>query len=133
MKSACSRRGAALITSLWISLILLVLSMAYLSLLSADYQFTARQGQKVKAFYLARAGIEYFASQKVLPSPEPSTKEHRLYFPQGQWSDYCVIEPDEKTGGYVYKGTIAAPHGRICMQRILVCPSGDIHTWYERK
>jgi hypothetical protein len=133
MKSASPEQGAALITSLWISLILLVLAMAYLSLLSADYQFTARQGQKVKAFYLARAGMEYFAAQQVLPSPEPGTREHRLYFPQGQRSDYCVIEPDEKTGGYVYKGTIAAPQGRIFVQRVLVCPRGDIHTWYERK
>lgn len=98
----------------------------------ADYRFSAREEQRVRAFYLARSGMEYFAAENVLPPEDPVTKEHRLYLPEGQRDEYCIVSPDSKTGGYVYTGIIAGSDGKAIMKRSLVCPKGDIYTWYER-
>ena len=126
-------RGAALITSLWITIILLLLGMAFLSLMENDYRYAARQENKVKTFYLARAGMEYMAAQRVPPPADPATGECRVYLPATQRTCYCVIEPDATRGSCVYKGTIARENGQVIMRTCLVCPHGDVFTWYERK
>lgn len=127
------RQGAALLTSLWISVVLLVLAIAYLTLLSSDYHLTALEGHRMKALYLARAGLEYYVATNALPPADASSKEYRLYLPAGQHTEYCVIEPDSRTGGHAFKGTVAASGGRIIARRVIVCPDGDTHQWYERK
>ena len=126
-------RGAALITSLWIAVILLILGTAFLSLMESDYRYAARQEDKAKTFYLARAGMEYMAAQRALPPADPVTGEFRVYLPARSRTHYCVIAPDAATGKCVYKGTIARENGRVVMRTCLVCPQGDIFTWYERK
>lgn len=58
-KKWTQHRGMALIATLFVSTILLVLGIAFLSFIERDYRFAATQSRNQEAFYLALSGIEY--------------------------------------------------------------------------
>ncbi|MFH0803307.1 MAG: pilus assembly PilX N-terminal domain-containing protein [bacterium] len=118
------KRGMALITVLWLSVILLILGLSFLNLLSADYYFAGRQKMSIQAFYLAQSGMEYFKATGKL--------SEKLSIPPSNNNQLCRIQRDEATGDLIFKGIISGTDNKIIAQRIIIAPGGDLEKWYEK-
>lgn len=85
----------ALITTLFVSTILLVLGIAFLSYLERDYQFAALQSRNQEALYLALSGIEYAKAKPGLLTEAdgltPKASGITLNIPATNPSRYCVV------------------------------------------
>jgi hypothetical protein len=102
-----------------------------MNLFSAERRFAQMQEQKIQAFYLARAGIEYYSAKGQLPPEEKGSGERRLYLP-GCGSSYCQISAKEK-GDILFTGAVANLLGKAVLRRTLVLPGGNPEGWYEAK
>jgi len=89
------KSGMALITTLFVSMILLVLGIAFLSFLERDYQFAAVQSRNQEALYLALSGIEYAKTKPGLLTEAdgltPKAAGVTLNLPANNPNRYCVV------------------------------------------
>ena len=104
----------ALIATLFVSTILLVLGIAFLSFIERDYRFAATQSRNQEAFYLALSGIEYakarpgelLESDGVTPKPAGFTRQ----IPVGNTNRFCRVRllPDGtlRSEGVVVSGLL---------------------------
>ena len=115
---------------LLISAFLLILGLAFLSFMGNDYYFAGALQARTSAFYLARAGMTYYAASG-LPPVDTAAGDRRIYVPPGDLLHYCVITVDNATNTIVFRGTVAGEDGRSRAVRTLVAPSGSLSDWYE--
>lgn len=112
------KKGSALVTALWISVILSIIGIAFLTFIGNDYFFAGHQHSSMSAFYLARAGMELY-------SVEGSTGTFQISGP----SHICTIT----TSGSdcVFTGTLNDSFGNTLGRRTIVAPCSNLKNWYE--
>ncbi|MCL5774430.1 MAG: hypothetical protein M1536_08680 [Firmicutes bacterium] len=122
--------GIALITVLWLSVIILILGLSFLSILVTDYKLSGHQRDNAACFYLARAGMEAYLAMGKLPDVDPESNERRVYIPPDSKTSYCVIS--NNNGDLSFRGTISDLTGRVNARRVLIAPGGNLDAWYEK-
>ncbi len=118
------KRGVALITVLWLCMILLILGISFMNLLSADYYFAGQQKMSIQAFYLAQSGMEYYKTTGRLCE--------KVCVPQSRENAFFSISRDKETDDLVFTGIICGSEKKILAQRIIIAPGGDLERWYEK-
>lgn len=119
--------GIALISSLFILIILTILGLSFAAIAIRDLNFAKRQEINVKALFLARAGVEYFMV-KGLPEKETVDSTPKIY-PLQDKKYYCEFEIK---GKLLYsKGVILNSSNNIVAKRMLVSPLWKLGEVYE--
>jgi hypothetical protein len=115
----------ALVSALLVSCLLLLLGLAFLSRLQADHARLRHQQARDQAFYLARAGLEYYATTGRLPGSGPAGG--RLY-PDPDRAAWCEIRPDPRNRRLFFTGVVVegAP-----VRRTLVVEGEEVDLWRE--
>lgn len=120
-------RGFILITSLLILTVLTVLGLAFSALVTRDLYFARRQELGTQAFYLARAGIEYYMARG-LPDQQ-GDGSHPVIYPSDDQNSSCELEIRGKL--LVSTGILRDSSEQIVHTRTLVSPLWSLGTVYE--
>lgn len=102
------------------------LAVSFMLLGTRDYQVSRMEEWGVKAFYIARCGIEYYGAHRT-ELPPGTTK--RITFAGDGGMQYCDIEVREEVVSFT--GVLATEDGAPLSQRTLKAPYGDTSRWYE--
>lgn len=116
-------KGIALVTALFLMVVLLIIGLAFQTELSHNYRLMGREKNSTAAFYLARGGMEYY-SRAGIP-------DHPIEIPEGDNRRRCSISQDAE-GNLVFQGMVTDFAGTVVQARTLVARRGDLHHWYER-
>lgn len=125
------RQGMALMTALLFITFLLVVGLAFLTMVSNDYAFGRQQEHRRQAYLLAESGMEYYRqrSAKFIPSAG-GTPNQTIEIPLGDPDHVVEIDRDTVNGTVTAKG-ILYHAGKVLATRTLVAPNGDFGLQYD--
>jgi ABC-type glycerol-3-phosphate transport system permease component len=89
------KKGIALVLAMFVLVLIAILLVAFLELITSDLQITTNHAGRLKALYIADAGIEYAVAQLRTNSYWTVTQGQTI-FPSGSGNSYTVTYP--KTG-----------------------------------
>lgn len=123
------RRGVALATALFFTVFLLVLGLAFLTMIEQDYRLAGQQERSQRAYHLALAGLDYYKMRSGNFTPNVP---QQFGLPQG---DPCnrfevVVETD---GTIRSRGLVLNSAGQLKAERVLVVPQGNFSAMYDGK
>ena len=117
-------RGFMLVTVLVISVVLLVIGLAFLGFISNDYFFSGKLHNNTRAFYLAWAGMQYYTAQG-LPAAD---SQGNLTLQLQDSQHLCIVVPGTNL---TFRGLVTDGYGRVLAERDLIAPGGNLSLWYE--
>ncbi len=126
-----SRRGAALVTTLLLSLVLFLLTLTFLYFSEQQYRFAGLQERQNQAYFLALAGLEYYRSR-----PEEFAISKTIIRPLPLDSEVCFFEVTlENDGTLVSRGFLRSPLSGFradqVIERTVVVPGGSLEKMYD--
>jgi len=116
--------GIAMITALWMMVFLLILGLAFETVITMDLHFAARQESKAAAFFLARASMEYYLHEGIPKTP--------LHIPMNDPHHICLIQQDPVSRDLTFHSTMTDASERVVAECILIAPGGDTIHWIQR-
>ena len=124
-------RGIALVTVLVMTVILLVLTVAFLFYAERGYRFAGLQERQNQAYFLALSGLEYY---KARPEEFIDTPSRRRPVPIDSTTDFfeVVLRSDgtiESTG--ILESTLTGISGNTTITRTIIVPGGDLEKMYD--
>lgn len=131
MGSRLKKRGIALVTVLVMTMILLVLTVAFLFYAERGYRFAGMQERQNQAYFLAVAGLEYYRAR-----PEEFVKEKtiRRSVPKLSKTNFFEVTVEEN-GTITSTGTLLSPLSGLSettpIERTIVVPEGNIEKMYD--
>lgn len=117
-------RAVALIFVLFVVTFLFILGSYMQNTILFDLHFLAVQKAREEAFYLAKAGMEYYANNGIPGEP--------ISVPLEDPRHTCEIM-EEADGDLTFRGIVKDGGMRIIAERTLVVPHGVAESWFERK
>lgn len=107
-----------------LSVVLLIIGMAYLSFSSNDYFFAGHLQNDTRAYYLAYAGMQYYTAQGLPPSVNgvPTLQ-------LGDTQHLCLVVTSGTN--LVFEGEVTDGFGRVLSKCSLTAPGGNLARWYE--
>ena len=117
-------RGAALVTAMLLTMLLLTLGIGFLSFCQRDLRFQRRQQESREAQNLARAGVEYYRYLDTKDPPESPASGSKIV---------VQVVPDEEEfeierlagRAFVSRGRVLK-NGQIAVERSIVVPQGTL-------
>lgn len=119
-------QGYILMMTLLLVSIMGILAVSYLLVSSNDYRVATREEWSIRAFYLARCGLEYYGANS---SSINSGEKKRIEIEGETGRQFCEIEVIEND--VISTGIIANDSGDEVFHKTLKAPQGDIYRWYE--
>jgi len=119
-------RGYILMITLLLVSVMGILAVSYLLVSSSDYRIAVREEWGIRAFYLARSGLEYYSVNSSAFSPGDRKRLEIEGDTGRQLFEIKVTEND-----VISTGIIASDSGSEVLRRALKAPQGDIRRWYE--
>ena len=125
------KRGIALVTVLVMTVILLVLTIAFLFYAERGYRFAGLQERQNQAYFLALAGLEYYKAR-----PEEFLQTQTVKKPVPKDSSTNFFEVTLKTNGDLEcKGILYSPLSGLtksqAIERTLIVPQGEVEKLYD--
>lgn len=125
MTKTVQHRGVALITAMWVSLILMILGFTFMDFISNDYFYSGVLQNETAALYLAKACRFYDNAGGNGNSP-PLPATNTLYIPDAMHKcSYATVN-----GLNVYTGTVTNGFTTIATRRIIY---HGAHWWIDRR
>lgn len=116
-------KGSALIFALLITVILFILGTSFIGFLSNDYNFTGKLNNNTAAYYLARAGMEYFSA---------GGAEIDLVIPFYGDDQNHVCKIRETATHVLFYGQVQSYYNdRILAERIIIADKSNLSNWSE--
>ncbi|MFH1454470.1 MAG: hypothetical protein ABIH00_10925 [Armatimonadota bacterium] len=129
MKKRASESGIALITALLIASILFILGASFMGFLSQDYYYAARLNHSTSAYYLARAGLEYYVG---------GGTENKVIVPFFDKDKQHFFKLRVEGGNLISRGVVvnafyteSHPGRDILAERTLIAPLGNLSDFRE--
>ena len=126
------QRGIALVTVLVLTVILLVLTIAFLFYAERGYRFAGLQERQNQAYFLAVAGLEYYRAR---PEEFVNTRVIKRPLPIDSTNSFFEVTLEED-GTLVSKGILVSPLSGLSesttIERTIVVPEGNIERMYDR-
>ncbi|MCA9777708.1 MAG: hypothetical protein KC800_13360 [Candidatus Eremiobacteraeota bacterium] len=124
-------RGIALVTVLVMTVILLVLTIAFLFYAERGYRFAGVQERQNQAYFLALAGLEYY---KARPEEFLETPTVRRPVPLDSTTNFFEVTLREN-GDLICKGILYSPLSGFTetesIERTLTIPGGKVEDLYD--
>lgn len=124
-------RGIALVTVLVMTMVLLVLTVAFLYYAERGYRFAGLQERQNQAYFLAMAGLEYYRAR---PEEFVNQKVVKLPVPKESKTDFFEVTLDSD-GTIVSKGILTSPLSSMSesatIERTIKVPHGDLEKMYD--
>ena len=113
------------------TVILLVLTVAFLFYAERGYRFAGLQERQNQAYFLALSGLEYY---KARPEEFIDTPSRRRPVPIDSTTDFfeVVLRSDgtiESTG--ILESTLTGISGNTTITRTIIVPGGDLEKMYD--
>lgn len=126
------KRGIALVTVLLLTVILLILTVAFLFYAERGYRFAGLQERQNQAYYLAMAGLEYYRAR---PEAFLTQKTVRHPLPAGSTTDFFEVTLQDD-GTLECKGILYSPLSGLTetqtIERVVMVPGGSVEKMYDR-
>jgi type II secretory pathway component PulK len=120
------KRGIALMTALMFISFLLVVGLAFMTMIQMDYSFARQEEARRQAYFLAESGIEYYRQR---PFAFTVDVPQELSLPQGDPSHIfrlvLLADGTVRSEGMIRNGN------KILAQRTLVAPQGNFAHIYD--
>lgn len=124
-------RGIALVTVLVMTMVLLVLTVAFLYYAERGYRFAGLQERQNQAYFLAMAGLEYYRAR---PEEFVNQKVVKLPVPKESKTDFFEVTL-ESNGTIISKGILTSPLSSMSdsatIERTIRVPGGDLEKMYD--
>jgi len=91
-----NQKGVALLLAMFILVFIAILAVVFLELLTSDLQITSNHSGKLKALYIADAGIEHAVS-RLRANRNWTANSQQIVFPSGSSSSYTITYPKAGT------------------------------------
>lgn len=125
------RRGIALITVLVMTMVLLVLTIAFLFYAERGYRFAGIQERQNQAYFLALAGLEYYKARPEEFLTNPTVKRS---VPSDSTTDFFEVTLKEN-GDLQCRGILYSPLSGLtqseAIERTLTVPQGEVERLYD--
>ena len=131
MRNLVRKRGIALVTVLVMTVILLVLTIAFLYYAERAYRFAGYQERQNQAYFLALAGLEYYKARPEEFLEQPTV---RRPLPIDSTTNFFEVTLREN-GDLVCKGILYSPLSGLTetetVERTLTIPGGKVEELYD--
>lgn len=128
-----SIRGAALATSILLTLLLLTLGISFLTFCQHDLYFQRQQQWDRQAQSLARAGIEYYQYRYYDGAAmAPGEKVTREVVPDVEEFE-VERDADPVSNSYTTRGRVFDGHGKLLAERVIYVPYGQATRSYDAR
>lgn len=121
----------ALVTVLILTVVLLILAVAFLFFAEREYRFAGLQERQNQAYFLALSGLEYYRAR---PEDFLSTPTVKRFVPLTSTTNFfeVTLAPD---GTLTCRGVLEAPLSGFTaaqtIQRTVVVPQGSVERMYD--
>ena len=119
-------RGIALITALMFISFLLVVGLAFMTMIQMDYSFARQEEARRQAYFLAESGIEYFRQR---PSSFTVGVTQQLSLPLGDPNH--IFRLTLSADGTVRSEGELRSGSKVLARRVLVAPQGKFARMYD--
>lgn len=131
MINRVKQRGIALVTVLVLTVILLVLTVAFLFYAERGYRFAGLQDRQNQAYFLALAGLEYYKAR-----PEEFIEKPTVKRPVPIDSETHFFEVTLRSDGTleckgILESTLSGISGNTTISRKIIVPEGDVEKMYD--
>lgn len=131
MVNPSRNRGIALVTVLVLTVILLVLTVAFLYYAERGYRFAGLQERQNQAYFLALAGLEFY---KARPEEFRDSKPVKRFVPKDSKTNFFEVTL-QSNGTLICKGVLLSPLSGLTattpIERTLVVPQGSVEQMYD--
>lgn len=131
MGNRAKKRGLALVTVLILTVILLVLTVAFLFYAERGYRFAGLQERQNQAYFLAMAGLEFYRAR---PEEFGNNQPVRRAVPLESETSFFEVTLEED-GTITSRGILLSPLSGLsestAIERTVVVPQGDIERMYD--
>lgn len=120
------RRGIALMTALLFIVFLLIVGIAFLTMVEQDYSFGKQQQHRQQAFFLAQSGMDYYKLRSSSFAPNtPQQFGLPLGDPDNRFEVVVLSDGTIRSRGWVEN------KGKVLAERTLVVPAGNFAAMYD--
>jgi len=131
LRNQVKERGIALVTVLVMTVILLVLTIAFLFYAERGYRFAGYQERQNQAYFLALAGLEYYKARPEEFLEQPTV---RRPLPIDSTTNFFEVTLREN-GDLICKGILYSPLSGLTetetIERTLTIPGGKVEELYD--
>ena len=124
-------RGIALVTVLILTVVLLILTVAFLFFAEREYRFAGLQERQNQAYFLALSGLEYYRAR---PEDFLSTPTVKRFVPLSSTTNFFEVTL-EADGTLTCRGVLSAPLSGFTaaqtIERTVVVPQGSVERMYD--
>jgi hypothetical protein len=103
-----NKKGIALAVALVLSVVFLILGIAYLSFVGRDYFLNGVNHESLQAYYLAKSGVNYYTNQGFFLSPNSTMT---IQFSGMNPQEYFCVVNRGSNGQLVFQGVVKNGNG----------------------